>query len=332
MNKKILMKHFGVEAPGTYSDDLTKLWTESIAEDILDNELVAISGNWGNGKTTLFGEVQKRLIKQTDDVVFVEVASLDVPRVRIGHIMTAILMDENIKSTTEPIRRDLEARSLQVIRLLGEAVFAHKKHVVIFIEDGHELHERTILAIKNMREKRYNGRTKFFSVVLIGQPGLMAKINAYGEVRCRTQRYELHEASGWQTFARRVDFLRQVFGDALDLGARKRIASVRPTMLGMEDLVFSTMLKCYKAGIRKLTADLFEASLIERYEMLKAGEDGVSLEVLSRFSGLSKSTVHGVLHGSIRSRDRMTAVKTALDKMEEERHSEPAGKMAAAGR
>ncbi len=46
MNKKILMKHFGISEPGTYSDDLTRLWTESIAEDILDNELVAVSGAW----------------------------------------------------------------------------------------------------------------------------------------------------------------------------------------------------------------------------------------------------------------------------------------------
>lgn len=332
MNKRILLKHFGVGEPGVYSDDLTKLWTESVAEDIMDNELVAISGAWGNGKTTLFTQVQKRLMKQTDDVLFVEVASLDVPRVRIGHIMTAVLMNDGIRSTSEPIRRDLEARSLQVIRLLGEAVYEHKKHVVIFIEDGHELHERTILAIKNMREKRYGGKTKFFSVVLIGQPGLMAKINAYGEVRCRTQRYELHESAGWMTFDRRVDFLRQVYGDALEHAARKRIASVRPTMLGMEDLVYSTMLRCYKAGIRKLTADLFEASLIERYEMLKAGEDGVSLDKVASAAGLSKSTVHGLMHGSIRNRDKMAAVKKALDQLENARHTEPAGKMAAAGR
>ncbi|MBN2200466.1 ATP-binding protein [bacterium] len=334
MNRRMLLNHFGIESQGTYSDDLTRLWTRSLAEDVSDNELIALSGAWGNGKTTLFGQVQGQLLeKHGDDIVFVEVASLDVPRVRIGHIMTAILMDDRIRSSSEPIRRDLEARSLQVIRLLGEAVFKHKKHVCIFIEDAHELHERTILSIKNMREKRYNGRTKFFSVVLIGQPGLAAKVNAFGEVRCRTRKYDLHESEGWMTFERRIDFMRQSFGHMLDQQARKRVAAVRQTMLGIEDMIYTAAAKAWKAGIKTLNADHFEASLLERFEMLKASEN-ISLSDISKAAGgLSKGTVHSVLHGSNRKKDAIESVRRALDAIEDGRGEKTVrvGKMAAAG-
>ena len=200
MNKTIF-KHFGLEGRGFWRDQDFNQLVKDIAAEVAERKLVAISGAWGQGKSTLFKQVRKAMQVPGKEPLIVRVASEEKENLRIGTIMSAVVMDISQESP----RRDTEARTRQVVRLIGERAVTEKRTVMVYIDNAHRLHVNTIRAIKDFMENEFAGVSPLFSVVLVGQEPLKTKINRYGEVRCRTSSYELNEANGWMTFQKRVE-------------------------------------------------------------------------------------------------------------------------------
>jgi len=316
MNKRIL-RHFGVEQKGFYRDEVFNSMVQDIRDGVMENEMIILAGQWGSGKTTLFREVKKVLSQDPDKApIFVRVANEERRWMRISSILTALLLNEEI-GKGEQQRKDLEARSLQVIRLLGEAHVNDKKKICLYIENAHELHTNTIRAIKNFRENDFAGVTPLLSIVLIGQPELLSKVNRFGEVKCRVSAYDMSEANGWMTYEKRVSYLKTVYDDALTIKARKRVANYCRSPLHMDYFVEQKMSAMHRAGKNIIDDDCFEMTPKEYYTLLEqSGKIGYTK--LAKVAGVSKATISGVISGSdIRNRDK---VLTAMKAIEDERN------------
>lgn len=298
---KRVLKQFGLDRLGMWRGKAFINFAKDIADDILDNRMLGIVGKWGMGKTLLFNEVKRVLTQKPDNNIdFVRIVNEDKAGIRIGGVITAMLLDlltqRGDSEPSEPIRRDVEARSRQLQRILGTRVVAEKRKVVVFIENAHMMHPNTIRAIKNLRELDFNGEYPLFSVVLIGHPQLGEKMDAYGEVRCRTTRYDLNEASGWMTFPDRVELLKAVYGEAVHPKVRNDIATLYRAPLAMCFTINKKMEDLMQIGAQQVTPDAFEFSPYDYYYALK--DDGVTMPDIARESGVALGSVHNAITGN----------------------------------
>lgn len=328
--------HFwGLEDKALFEDDLARSHVRDVQQDVAQNGFVAVSGAWGSGKTTLFRHVLASLGAEdpyaASAPIVIRVASEEKERLKIGHIITAIIL--GIGEATgkhESPRRDMEARCIQMRRMLGEASVRDRRivrRILVWIDNAHRLHAQTIRAIKDLMEVDYCGVSPLFSVALIGQQDLATKIRHYGEVRCRVSMYELDEDSGWLARSRREQYLKARYCGLLPAGAVIRIAARATTYLGMDDLVDTVLARQARAGIQSLSEDLWEPSLGDLYQMLHDNYS-VGLREIGKQAGISAATVSSVLHGNNTRTDNITAVKRAMRQIETDRTEGSAGEAA----
>lgn len=330
--KKRVLDHFNVNRDTVYRSDLFRRHAGDITDHVHMNDMLAIVGGPGMGKTTLYHEAARRLSQHDDQApLIVRVRNEDKEEMRIGSIITAMLL-ELLDGTSERIRSDMEARTRQLITHLGRrCVHGGKivRRVVLLIENAHRLHANTLMAIKGLHENDFAGMHPLFSVILIGQEQLAEKIGRYKEVRWRFSSIELSSDAGWMDHADRVRFLKAVYADSLNTRARERVATMCDGPLHMHYFLDRYMEEAYAAGIKTLSEDAFPMTPKEHARMIDA-----SLGEIASESGLAKTTVHNVMQGSdVKNKGQ---VLEALRRIEE-RRTEGKGrktmdfKMAAAG-
>lgn len=299
--EKRLLKNFGLEDMGFFWSRTMEEFKEEIIFSIKNNQMLAISGEIGAGKSILFNEAVSEL---KDKTRFVYVQNYFKEHVNISSIINALIYD----ISNESPKRDLEARSRQALRIIGKKTVNENQNICLVVEEAHRLHANTLRALKELREAAFAGRSNLFSVVLIGHPELMAKLESRKEAYLRSQTVELNENSGWMNFNERVTYIKKVFGEAIDDTARKRIAALHRFPLEIDFYVESKMREARKAGKKKLDAETIQPSAAEIKEA-----HGISLKEIADESGLGKTTVHDVLHSATHA--KAPEVKAAIERL-----------------
>ena len=285
LNRSILRK-FGLNGTGEHDSLEMSAVRKELSSGIFDNQMQSIIAPFGSGKTFLFRQLKRKI---SNDVIFVHVRAFEDKWIRIGSILTAMIYD---LAPQENVRRDIETRSRQVINILGERVVKEGKKVCLVIEDCHRLHLNTLNSLKLMREEDWAGVAPLFSVVLIGWPEFLAKITNRKDILWRMQIQELNEENGWFTIPERIQYLENVFGEAISPGTRRRIAQMYSTPEGLNHYVAGMMKKASMAGYDVLDEQVVQPTLKERYDALKKRfPDLVSLSSVASIAGLGKSTV-----------------------------------------
>lgn len=301
MRNRRILEHFGVSHKSIYINAQFKTFSKDIKNAIDSNEMVAIVGSAGAGKTELFKHVKLRLTRDQENcsLVFVRVHNKLKEKMTIASVINAII--EGLQSGEEP-RRDLEARSKQVIRLLGEAVVSQHRKVCVFIEEAHRLHASIFRALKELREDDFAGISPLFSVVLLGHAPLKEKINQRKEVCWRSSMLELNESSGWMGYGERVKYLKHVYGNAITPVARERLAALFKVPLSLDYNVEKLMGDAMKAGFNRLSEDsvsLTPAEILNAMNMGLSNKDPkyVSLQDVATEAGVGRATAHSVING-----------------------------------
>ncbi len=160
--------------------------------------ILAIIGEVGIGKTIAALSVLGSLEEYGEQVIWCQ--QPDKERLKIGTIMNTL-----IRHLGENPRRDMEARTEQLRRLLGQAASAGKK-VVLIIDEAHALHRQTMRALKRILELNFGRRMGLLSIVLIAQPEIYEKLNRIEEVALRTDILEMRPL----TRPEAIEFLRFV--------------------------------------------------------------------------------------------------------------------------
>lgn len=280
-----LLQYFGLTEQPMYWSDTMEQYKLDIVYAIQNNQMLTISGTIGSGKSILFSTA----LGTMDNITPVVVRNYYKEKVQINSILNAAIYDI---SNEEP-RRDLEARSRQFIRLVGKRVVAEKSQVCIIIEEAHRLNAKTLVALKELREAEFNGKTPLFSIILIGHEELQAKLESRKEAYWRAQILELNESSGWMTLQERRKYVKYIYKNAVTPEAIERIIAMNKTPLAMDFYIQGKMAEARKAGIKVLDSNVVKPTAKEVYE---ANKHLVSQREIAKEINMSVTTVNNAIN------------------------------------
>jgi type II secretory pathway predicted ATPase ExeA len=284
-----------------------------ICDGIKDNQMIAISGDVGQGKTHLFTAASRKLSANIDSAPkFVYVRNFDKESLNVGNIMNAIIQ----QLSEESPRRDKLARSTQTVRILGKFINSTKRRVSVVIEEAHRLHYNTLRSLKEMREAEMYGICPLFSVILIGHPDLANKLERRKEVYWRSNLIELNSANGWMNLSERTAYIGAVYGDAVTPVARERIATLCRVPLQINRFVEGKMTEAFHAGYAQVNEECVQLSNYEWKEALN-----LSYKEIADEAGIGKTTVIKALRGQ-GSENTSDAVSAAISRLRNKQLSE----------
>jgi len=298
--QKSLLKHFGLSEMKMFWNPTCENFKADIVDAIEQNQMLSIAGAVGTGKSILFNSS----IAGMDDIIFVYVRNYFKEKLNIAGIMNAMIYD----LSDEPPRRDLEARSRQLIKIIGRRHVTDKMKICLIIEEAHRIHANTLRALKEIRESSFAGISPLFSVVLIGHQELTAKLESRKEAYWRSQRLELDESNGWMTLKERVMYIKRVFGESITQKARERIAILQKSPLAIDFYIESKMKEARKAGKKLIDDEVVQPT---NRELKEACE--YSLKEIAAETGLGKSTVHNAINDD--EHPHADAVRKAINKL-----------------
>lgn len=161
------------------SDDIRYI-RESMYSNAKHGGLLAVVGESGGGKSVLRKDLIDRIQREGDQVRIIYPQIIDKTRLSATSISESILRDLQPEGKF-PL--SLEARTRMITKLLKASAASGFRHVII-IEEAHDI---TITCMKHL--KRFHeiedGFRKLLSVILVGQPELLDKLNVanYPEAR-----------------------------------------------------------------------------------------------------------------------------------------------------
>lgn len=279
-----LLRKFGLEKMGFFHSKTCRMFQEDIEDGFLNNKLLVIAGEIGAMKSSLF---HLAMGNHENECKFVFVRNLYKEMINISSIMNAMIY----QLSSENPRRDLEARTDQLTRIVGEEVVNRKSNVVVVIEEAHRLHNSIFRALKELRELSYRGQQNLFSIVLIGHPQLVTTVSSRKEAYWRSSIIEMNEANGWMTFDERVSYIRNVFGHAITPDAAKTIASLCRMPLEIVHYVGAKMAEANRTGKTVLDSEVVKPT---NSELAKASN--LSIRSIAKAAGLGVATVQQHLH------------------------------------
>lgn len=184
------MKHYGLTKEVDKADylempDYQKVLAH-IPQAIKSGGLIAVTGIVGIGKTVVLRRLQQTLRTEKQIVVSKSFAT-DRKRVSINTLYTALFADLATKKDGRlPTQAEKRERKLQA--LIKEI----NKPVVLFIDEAHDLHPRTLIGLKHLIEmiQDVNGT---LTIVLVGHPKLTNDLRnpSLEEVGARAKFFEL---------------------------------------------------------------------------------------------------------------------------------------------
>jgi len=231
--------------------------------------LLAIVGESGSGKTTLRKDLIERINRDKEQIVIIFPRTIDKSNLNAGSICEAIIKDLQPEAK---LPQSLESKARIVEKILKASAEVGTKHVLI-IEEAHDITVQCMKYLKRFWELE-DGFKKLLSIVLIGQPELMDKLNEAKNPNAREfiRRCEVAQLvpldrnlEGYLMF--KFDRVGKSFGDIFEGDAfeaiRKRLtkneqgqvlSNLNPLMVN--NLVTKALNLCAEIGEEKLSAEV----------------------------------------------------------------------------
>lgn len=164
-----VMRHYGLERPpvdvGYFETEHHVQLASDIKAAISGGRLIALTAVIGSGKTLLSRRLRDEL-EQDGRVIVSRALSIEKAKISVTILIAALFYDLStdkvvtISSQSERRERDLQ-------ELFRKA----KRPVALFVDDAHDLHPKTLTALKRLVELVAEGGGQL-AVVLIGHPKL----------------------------------------------------------------------------------------------------------------------------------------------------------------
>lgn len=292
-----ILNHFGIEDAGFYRGPAFVRLYENILEAMRAGLFYVLIGDPGCGKKTAVSEAVRAIYKENErnyngkhHIVYVQ--AVDKQRLNIRTVEQAMIYD----LSAENPKRDAEARSRQLSRLLGVIVNRlPAERVTVIIEQAHLMHGNTIRAIKQLLELRFLDKAEMFGVILMGHRQLRQKIEGLNDVADRVE-FELmskgigNEDWQWLNPQDRVDYIKQRWGKALTPTMREHVAAMCRTPLAIDRIIYNKMKEVYERG----DAAFGERDFLPLKTEIEQAK--LTLDDISKASGVSKATVSLVVN------------------------------------
>jgi len=164
-----VQEHFGFtrdpQAAGFYKTPYHRQFLRDLRSAIHAGKLIAFTGLVGSGKTLLLRQLQADLVAEKCVTVSKSLA-VDKDRASLTTLITALFYD--LSPEKDP---RIPAQSEHRERALRDLVRKSKRPVVLFVDEAHDLHHKTLSGLKRLREVVADG-DGVLSIVLAGHPRL----------------------------------------------------------------------------------------------------------------------------------------------------------------
>jgi type II secretory pathway predicted ATPase ExeA len=164
-----VMQHYGLARPpidaGFFETEHHAQVSRDIQAAIRQGRLIALTAIIGSGKTILSRRLRAQL-DQENKVIVSRSLSLDKAKIAMPLLIAALFYDLSTEKTVT-ISNNSERRERDLQELFRRA----KKPVALFVDDAHDLHPKTLVALKRLIELVAEGGGQL-SIVLVGHPKL----------------------------------------------------------------------------------------------------------------------------------------------------------------
>jgi type II secretory pathway predicted ATPase ExeA len=161
---------------------------EAVMGAVIQNEMLAIMGVAGSGKTIgVYSMLGSAVAETGKDLLLITDFNPDTGILELSHIVDIMLRRIlEASGSSEVMRHHANARYEQLKRVLGE--YSQQHHVVVVVEDAHAMMAKTLIGFKRLFEMRYLGRERLFTLILLAQPQFESKLKTLREVDIRCER------------------------------------------------------------------------------------------------------------------------------------------------
>jgi type II secretory pathway predicted ATPase ExeA len=164
-----VMRHYSLARPpidaGFFETEHHAQVSRDIRTAIMGGRLIALTAVIGSGKTILSRRLRADL-ERDGRVIVSRSLSVDKAKISMPLLIAALFYDlapeKTVKISSQSERRE---------RDLQELFRRAKKPVALFIDDAHDLHPRTLSALKRLMELATEGNGQL-SIGLVGHPKL----------------------------------------------------------------------------------------------------------------------------------------------------------------
>ena len=267
--------------------------------------ILAVIGEIGIGKTIAAINVLDKLEEYGDHVIWCR--QPDKERLKIS-----VIMNSMIRYFGESPRRDIDARTEQLRRLMGQAVSKGKK-IILVIDEAHALYAHTLRALKRILELNFSRRMGLLSIILVAQPEIYEKLNRFQEVALRTDVLEMKPL----TRPEAIEFLKFV-AEWNRIKVKNEVFDYLATRCDVPLRLVVTLDHLNEIGralgkpiTREIVNEYFVYPVKKRLE-----ESGLSLRQLAAKAGVSPATASLALQGKYKGNIMgvVEELKTALDR------------------
>ena len=268
-----VMEHFGIKKyfrdADFFETDTAKRLFRQLKKIIPEGQLIALTGVVGIGKTTYLEKIQKQLAAEKN-VIVAKSLSVEKSKTNLTTLITALFYDVSgdngyrVPKLGEKRERDLQ-----------ELIKKSKKPVVLFCDEAHDLHHRTLTGLKRLMEVIHEGGGKL-SIVLAGHPKLKNDLKSptMEEVGYRTVTMSLDASQGilrdyiyWLLDKCTNDNVKPK--DVIEDQAVEYLADHLSTPLQVEQHLTLALEEAYKVGIKPINVDLLEETLSSRIDEIE---------------------------------------------------------------
>jgi len=218
-----VQEHFGFtrdpQAAGFYETAYHRQFLRDLRSAIHAGKLIALTGLVGSGKTLLLRQLQADLVAEKRVTVSKSLA-VDKDRASLTTLITALFYD--LSPEKDP---RIPAQSEHRERALRDLVRKSKRPVILFVDEAHDLHHKTLSGLKRLREVVADG-DGVLSIVLAGHPRLRNALMRPNmeEVGFRFAVFPFEGMAGHQ-----AGYIAWLLGRCLSEGTDTRPASSSPT-------------------------------------------------------------------------------------------------------
>ncbi len=269
-----VMAHYGIakefdRAAFFETEDFKDILKE-VRHNIQNGSLIALTGIVGSGKTSMLNHIHE-ILRQEKKVLVCQSLSVEKNRLTLGTLISALFCDLR-RSKTEKIPSQPEQRE----RDLRDLIRNKKKPVVLFVDEAHDLHCKTLVSLKRLIEVVLSGGGTL-SIVLAGHPklGNDLKRPTMEEIGARATTFVLDglqkhrkEYIQWlfaQCLATKTKAENVVQPDAVDY-----LADHLTTPLQIHQYLSMALTVGYRTGIKPITRDLVSSVLAHDLNSVEA--------------------------------------------------------------
>jgi len=268
-----VMEHFGIKKyfrdADFFETETAKRLFRQLKKIIPEGQLIALTGVVGIGKTTYLERIQSQLAAEKK-VIVAKSLSVEKSKTNLTTLITALFYDvSGDKDYRVPKLGEKRERDLR------DLIRDCKKPVVLFCDEAHDLHHKTLTGLKRLMEviRDCGGR---LSIVLAGHPKLKNDLKSptMEEVGFRTITMSLDASQGILK-----DYIKWLLKDCIDGKVKPSdiieeqaidyLAERLTTPLQVEQHLIAAMEEAYGMGIKTITVDLLHEVLSKRIDEIE---------------------------------------------------------------